>query len=378
MIYLDNAATTYPKPKIFYDSVEDAFKNYSFNSGRGAYTKAQEVSKVIEDTRKKIAKIAGSQNYNNVVFTPSATASLNQIITGFQYNRGINVYVTPFEHNSIIRPLNYMKEKYDFNIIEIPFNKDTWELEEEELIKLFENNTPTYVFMSHVSNVSGYILPVSTITNLAKKYDAVTIVDAAQSFSTVKLNINENKVDYLVFAGHKSLYGPFGIAGFIVNTNNKLDVNFSGGTGSDTMNYMMPEELPQRHEAGSPNSSAIYLLNKSLDFVMNNNVYEKKKELTDYLIEKLRDLINVELYLPEDINKCEGIVSFNVDGYLPDEVGKILNDEFDIAVRTGFHCAPRIHEFIGTKDKMGTVRVSLGFFNTKEEIDKLVEAIETL
>lgn len=271
-----------------------------------------------------------------------------------------------------------MKEKYDFNIIEIPFNKDTWELEEEELIKLFENNTPTYVFMSHVSNVSGYILPVSTITNLAKKYDAVTIVDAAQSFSTVKLNINENKVDYLVFAGHKSLYGPFGIAGFIVNTNNKLDVNFSGGTGSDTMNYMMPEELPQRHEAGSPNSSAIYLLNKSLDFVMNNNVYEKKKELTDYLIEKLRDLINVELYLPEDINKCEGIVSFNVDGYLPDEVGKILNDEFDIAVRTGFHCAPRIHEFIGTKDKMGTVRVSLGFFNTKEEIDKLVEAIETL
>ncbi|MEG2275933.1 MAG: aminotransferase class V-fold PLP-dependent enzyme [Clostridia bacterium] len=378
MIYLDNAATTFPKPKEVYKAADEAIRNYTFNSGRGSYKKAKEISEIIKETRSQIADLVDIENENKVIFTPSATYALNQIIFGLEYEKKDNIYITPFEHNSIIRPLKCMQEKYNLNIITIPFNKETWELETDNLKELFEKKKPKYIFMSTVSNVTGYIIPIEQILKLSSKFKSINILDASQSFGIVPINFKNLNIDALVFAGHKSLHGPFGIAGFIKNTDFKLASTISGGTGSDTLNQHMPDDMPTKYEAGSPNSTAIFILLNSIKWLKKVDVLKKKKELTKYLIEKLEQLINVTLYLPKNREKCEGIVSINIDGYTPDEVGTVLDNEFDIAVRTGYHCAPFVHDFIDSKDRAGTVRISLGYFTTKEEIDKLISAIESL
>ena len=256
----------------------------------------------------------------------------------------------------------------------MPFDKNTWEPDYKEIENLFALNKPKAIFLSHVSNVTGFILPYDKIFSLGKRFNSINVLDSAQSFGI--LNIETVNVDLIVFAGHKSLYASFGIAGFIFVKDINLSLIKSGGTGSDSLNPEMPKEIPTRFEAGSQNSVAIAGLNASIKWIQKNNIYEAEQDLTNYLIEKLKMIPNIVLYLPKERDTF-GIVSFNLNNYLADDIGLLLNEDYNICIRTGYHCAPLIHDFIGSREYSGTARISLGAFNTKKEIDSLYLALKT-
>ena len=370
MIYFDNAATTYPKPQCVYDALNEGSRKFMFNAGRGSYNAAKETFKMIDATREKVASIISTYK-DKVIFTSSATESLDNIIYGLQLKEGDNVYVSPFEHNAVIRPLKSL----NVNLIIIPFDKKTWQLNVEKLNDTMLLKKPKCVIISHISNTTGFELPYEEIFEKSKKFGSINVLDSAQGFGVYP--IDKKNIDYLVFAGHKSLYGIFGVAGFLKLGNDELKPYKIGGTGSDSLNPSMPNELPYRYEAGSMNSLAIYSIFSSIDFLKKSNFAEKKHDLSKYLIKSLRKLNNVIIYLPNNY-VSRGIISFNVEGYSSDEVGTILSEDYDICVRTGYHCCPYIHDFIDSKKYTGTVRVSLSGFNTKKEIDELIEAIKEL
>lgn len=375
MIYLDNAATTYPKPECVYKAIDNANRQMAFNAGRGSYKKAKDVANIVDETRELLADIIKTDK-DNVIFKTSSTSALNNILLGLEWNEGDNIYVSPFEHNSVIRPLEYIKRAYNANIIILPFDKTTWEISSEAW-DMFALKRPKCVICSSKSNVTGYKLPVNMIFKQSKKYNAINILDASQSFGVDRKILKEN-TDFIVFAGHKSLYASFGVAGFIKLSNVNLKITEFGGTGSDSLNHNMPDELPNKYEAGSKNIVAIIGLNESLKWLQKNDVEKKEEELTEYLYKELTQVSKIIIYTPVEYQKCVGILSINVDGYSPDDVASILDEEFDIAVRKGYHCAPFVHDFIDSKKFNGTVRISLNYFNSKEEIDELIAALKSL
>lgn len=366
MIYLDNAATTYPKPLEVKEALIKSLDEYSFNAGRGTYDSSQNTFNMIEQTREEIAKFVNVKN-NRVIFTSSATESLNMIINGLDINDTDNILVSPFEHNAILRPLHLTNCKLTIlrltNNLEIDFNF---------LIETINSKKFKAIFLSHVSNVLGNILCYEKVFKLCREKNIICILDAAQSFGTIE--INKEYVDFIVFAGHKCFYTPIGIAGYIYNSKVELKVAKAGGTGSDSLNLDMPNMLPYKYECGSLPSNLIYSLNKGIDFVNNNEIKKHKEELSYYLINKLKELSNVVVYLVD--NYTYGIVSFNVNGYTSSEVAEALANNFDIAVRSGYHCAPLIHDYIDSKKFYGTVRVSFSYFNTKDEIDYLIDCLK--
>ncbi|MBR6288528.1 MAG: aminotransferase class V-fold PLP-dependent enzyme [Acholeplasmatales bacterium] len=370
MIYLDNAATTYPKPQCVYEAVNEAMHNFSFNSGRGSYAEARNTFKMIDDTRSKLAGLVSSKK-DNVIFTSSATESLNNIIYGLDLKKGDTVFVSPFDHNAIVRTIYNTGAKIEI----IPFNPKTWELDVSKYNDMLVLKKPKAIVISHISNVTGYELPYTKIFEMGKMHNTINVLDSAQGFGIYK--VNPSNVDFVVFAGHKSLYAMFGIAGYINISEYPLNIVKVGGTGSDSLNVNMPSELPNRYEAGSLNSVGIYSICKSIEYLLQSDFEKKEKELTDYLLQKLSFLSNVRVYLPNNYISC-GIISINVDGYKSDEVGTILSEDYNICVRTGYHCAPFIHDFLGCKEYAGTVRISIGIFNTKDDIDELITALEAL
>ena len=373
MIYLDNSATTYPKPSSVYEALDFANRNLAFNAGRGSYDSSKEAAKIIDQCRASILSFV--KNKSDVAFLSSATESLNLIINGLNLEKGSIVYVSPFEHNAIIRPLKNLEQKYGIEIIQIPFDKISWKPNLSKLEEMFSIKHPSAVFLSHISNVTGLILDYEDVFKLSKEFNAINTLDCAQSFGVLKPNLDN--VDFCVFAGHKSLYASFGIAGIISNNFSLLSVTKSGGTGSDSLNHLMPLSGHERLESGSPNIVSIYGLLKSSEWLKNANILEKEKELTKYLIESLSQLNKVILYLPDNLDSILGIVSFNIDGYVSDDIANILEEEYQIAVRSGYHCSPLVHEFIDSIQYKGTVRVSLGAFNTKDDVDKLITALKT-
>lgn len=377
MIYLDNSATTYPKPECVYKKLDDMNRNHAFNAGRGSYKQSTEAMQIITNARKCIAEYAGTDD-SRVIFTSSATESLNMIINGLDIKENDNIYVSVFEHNAVIRPLVATKAKIHI----IPFDKKTWQLDIDKLCDMFAVNNPKAVFLSHVSNVTGFVLPYDIIFNQSKKYNSINVLDCAQSFGVIKPanfagNLENNILDYAVFAGHKSMYGPFGAAGFIKYGNDNLKISKFGGTGTDSLNPNMPSSLPGRYEAGSENVGAIAGMLEGFNWAISKDIFKHEYELTEYLIDQLKKLDNVKIYLPEGI-KPLGIVSISVDNYNSEDVASILSEDFDICVRAGYHCAPYIHDFIESKNSLGTVRISLSAFNTKQDIDFLIKAIKGL
>lgn len=375
MIYLDNAATTYPKPECVYKELDRANRSMAFNAGRGSYTEAKAVSAMIDETRQMLADLVHLQG-NCVSFESSATEALNLIINGLDLKEGDTVYVSPFEHNAIIRPLFNLKKEIGINIEILPFDKVSWEPDLKQIQNLFVLHKPKAVFLSHISNVTGYIMPYYQIFDLSKQYNAIDILDCSQSFGV--LNPDIRNVDFVVFDGHKSLYASFGVGGFLNTDNFLLKIVKSGGTGSDSLNHDMPETGSGRYEAGSINSVAIAGLHESLKWLQKNDVKSHEFYLTKYLISKLSTLSKVQAFLPDDTSKVLGVVSVAVEGYSSADVGAILNDEYDICVRTGYHCSPFVHEFISSLHYGGTVRIGIGAFTTKEEIDQLIDALASL
>lgn len=381
MIYFDNAATTFPKPECVYTAVDECQRCFGVNAGRGTYKTARQASEVIQSTRAALAELVNISNENNVILSPSATVAMNIVLNGLEYNENTTVYITPFEHNAVARSLKRLADIYGFSIEMIPFDGKTQELDTDAMRNKFIVKHPDIVIVNHISNVTGYILPVNEIFNASEEYGAVNILDASQSLGLVPIDILSQKTDFLVFAGHKNLYGSFGTGGFIYNSNVKLKTFLTGGTGSDSLNLDMPEQMPALYEPASHDIVAISALKASLSWINDigiNDIYTNKKELTDYAVQKLSELSSVTLYLPENRDNHIAIISLTHSDYRPEELADILDNDFDIAVRSGYHCAPYVHKLISTDNKGGTVRISIGYFNTKNDIESLVSALKEL
>jgi cysteine desulfurase family protein len=378
MVYLDNAATTFPKPEEVYQKMDWANRNMAVNAGRGSYHLAREASKIIDETRKMLVEVVQGVGVEKAILTPSATIALHIILNGIDFQKGDTVFLSPYEHNAVARTMERISIERGIKVVELPLVKETLEIDIEKTRYMFLKNRPKCVCCTHVSNVTGYILPVSEIFQLAKEYNSVTVLDASQSFGLVDIDVKSFNADFVVFAGHKTLYGPFGAAGFIENTVMPLNISIAGGTGSDSLNLSMPLDSPERYEAASKDIVAIAGLNEALKVLDVQGNYKKEKELTVYTVGELKNINGVKLYAPVNPERHIGVISFNVEGYKAEDIGLILDEDFDIAVRTGYHCAPYIHKYLNDLDYLGSVRIGVGKYNSKGDIDCLLKAINEI
>lgn len=371
--YFDNAATTFPKPEEVYRFMDFFYRNYGGNAGRGQYKLAAEASRLMAETRQLLQKVLRCDN-KDIIFCPSDTIGLNMVIRGSIGSQVQNVYISPFEHNSVTRILHHLEEQGKIHVHVLPIEED-YQYDFAKVRQQFAVCHPDMVIVSHVSNVCGLIAPVEEIFREAKVYQALTIVDMAQSAGLVPLDVNSDAIDYAVFAGHKTLYGPFGISGFAKKKGLSLQPLIYGGTGVDSANQDMPDILPQRYEAGSQNIQAAAGLHAALEWLLENQsaVQEKEKQNHQRLLSILSSHFNVQIIGPENREHCVGVVSCLFDGYSADNIGDVF-DELGVAVRTGLQCAPLAHRLLGTFPA-GTVRFSVGYFTSDEDFNVLEEAL---
>jgi len=382
--YFDNAATTFPKPEEVYCFMDAFYRECGVNVGRGQYRLASQAATLVAETRSLLLDLNHCPS-KCVVFTHSATEALNIILRGIGIGNGWNVYVSPFEHNAVMRVLHHIGKSIRINVRTLAFDKDTFTYNLNGISEQFAEYKPHLVVVSHASNVCGLIAPIQGIFKVSKKYGAVNVVDMAQTMGLIDTNLNGDTIDYAVFAGHKTLYGPLGIGGFICAPNARPDPLLYGGTGADSANPDLPEFLPERYEVGSPNIAAIAGLNAALKWIQKtgiDNIRNQENANRKRLLEILMQFENVRL-LPKDLhtsplneNSWTGIISCVFDGYSADDVGEILNKR-GVAVRTGLHCAPAAHRVLGTFPA-GTIRFSVGHFNAATDFTKLGEALNFL
>lgn len=378
MVYLDNAATTFPKPEIVYVAMDKANRELAVNAGRGSYALAREANKLIADTKLAIRKLIHVDMTAAVVFSPSITIALNQIIHGYPWRNNVTIYLSPYEHNAVARPLHFLTKKNRVNIKLIPIKEETLEVDLEKLKYEFSKDRPDAIFCTHVSNVTGYILPIKEIFEEGKKYNSFNVLDSAQSLGLLPIDARQLDVDIIAFAGHKTLYGPLGIGGFVNVSGIELDEFITGGTGSDSLNLNMSSGIETKYEAASSNIVAVAGLKAALENLNQEKVLIHERKLTDYLIEQLSTISEIHMFLPADLKEHIGIVSFIYEGLKSEDVGMILDEDFDIAIRTGYHCAPYIHKYLNDSKCLGTVRIGLGQFSNFEDVDALIRALKEL
>lgn len=375
MPYFDHAATSYPKPSCVYEFADQFYRQHGGNAKHGQSKIANEAGKIVEKTRIALKEFFSAPVGYEVIFTPSATLALNTILQGLPYREQQNVYITHFEHNAVIRTLHAMQEKINFQIKKIATQAELF-YDLSEIKKQFEQSPPRVVVCSHASNVCGLIAPAAEIFTLAKQYGAITVLDASQTAGALDIDLSQIPADFLVFNGHKSLYAPFGVAGFLTNGAYQIPPLIFGGTGFRSADLDMPEELPQKYEAGSLNLYAIAGLYQSLKWLKStgiSTIRDKEHQLTNMLKCCLMDIKKFAVFCPKN---AVGILSLTLPGYTPDEIGKVLSLH-DISVRTGLHCAPDAHRFLGTYPA-GTVRISMGYFNTEDDISQLAEILRMI
>ena len=375
MAYFDNAATTFPKPNIVYDFMCDFYKNSGANAGRGHYGMAQSAAALIKDTRERLQKLLHCPA-KQVVFTPTATIALNIIIQGLIKKGLRSVYISPFEHNAVTRTLHYFEEKGDIVVNKLYVNRDLgYDL--ERIRFQFDDIKPDLVIISHASNVIGLVAPIEEIFAIAKEYKAYTVADMSQSAGLVDTNVGLNCFDFAVFAGHKTIYGPTGISGFVMNPAVVLEPVLFGGTGLESANQNMPMSLPERYEMGTSNIAGMAGLNAALKWLEKQgigNIWALEMQHRKRLLEIINRYDFLKIVGNNDEQKFVGIVSCVMEGISSDSAGAIF-DRFGISVRTGLHCAPLAHQFLGTYPA-GTIRFSVGYFTNDEDFEALEEALD--
>lgn len=375
MAYFDNAATTFPKPECVYQFMDEFYRLNGGNAGRGQYALAMSAGALIADTRSRIQEVLHCPA-KQVVFEPSATIALNVIIQGIIQSGAKNIYISPFEHNSVTRTLHSYEKNGDVNVFKLSVSKDLM-FDLEKIRYQFDDVKPDFVIVSHASNTIGLIAPVEDIFILAKKYDAVTLVDMAQTAGLVDCNIGLTVFDFAVFAGHKTLLGPTGISGFVMNPTINLPAVLFGGTGYESANQDMPDSLPEKFEMGTLNIVGIAGINASLKWIQEQTVgklFEEEKEKRDRLISLLSEYDYIHLVGVYPDRKYVGIVSCVIDGISSDSAGNIFNEQ-GIAVRTGLHCAPSAHQFLDTYPA-GTIRFSVNCFTSDADFEDLRSALD--
>ena len=375
MAYFDNAATTCPKPECVYTFMDQFYRQNGGNAGRGHYSIAQSAGELILDTRKKLQELLHCPA-KQVVFTPTATIALNIIIQGIIASGVKNVYISPFEHNAVTRTLHHYEQIERISVTQLSVTKDL-KYDLEKIRYQFDAVKPDLVIVSHASNTIGLVAPIEDIFSLAKKYDAYTLVDMAQSAGLIDCNIGLNCIDFAVFAGHKTLYGPTGISGFVMEPSIKLPAVLFGGTGYESANQDMPESMPEKYEMGTLNVVGIAGLNASLKWIQEKTIETlalKEKENRGKLLEILSNYDFIRIVGNYESNEYVGIVSCLIEGISSDSAGNIF-DRQGISVRTGLHCAPLAHRFMGTYPA-GTIRFSVNYFTSEEDFEQPIEALD--
>ncbi|MDB2108233.1 MULTISPECIES: aminotransferase class V-fold PLP-dependent enzyme [Clostridium] len=377
-VYLDNASTSFPKPKIMADAMYDYIINVGGNSGRGNYSNSYESNKLVLLTREKIADFFNYNKSENVIFTNNITSSLNILIKGI-LKQNDHVISTTLEHNSVLRPLFECSNLLNINIDLVNSSKDGF-INPIDIKDKINKNTKL-VIVSHASNVIGSIQNIEEIGAICKENNIFFIVDTAQTAGMIKVDMHQCNANAIAFTGHKSLLGPQGIGGFIIDDllNDACTSIFSGGTGSLSHSLTQPNFLPDKFECGTLNSPGIVGLSNSIDFINKEGletIYSKNFYLRSKLYEGMLNIDGIKLYGNTDFSKYTTCISFNYKSFDPAEVSYFLECN-GIKTRSGLHCAPLAHKSIGSYPG-GTIRFSLGYFNTEEEIDYTLSILNNI
>ncbi len=376
MIYLDNSATTFPKPEEVYTFMDSFYRKHGVNPGRSGFDAAIETEEVVFNTRKMLADLFnGDGDVNRLTFSYNASDSLNMIIQGLS-RKGDHVITTMLEHNSVLRPLYHLSSEGFIEVDHIPFDRAGY-IDPDDIRKAIRKNT-RMVVVNHCSNVIGTIQPVAEIGRICKEHGIYLVVDGSQSAGAVPVDMRQMGIDVFVFTGHKCLMGPTGIGGSYVMEDVPVRYTRFGGTGVRSAQQTHLEEFPYRLECGTLNLVGVAGLNAGVRWITEQgitNLHRMEMDLWERLRAGLCAIEGVVVYCCESRENHNPVISFNVAGMDSGDVGTILDVDYNIACRTGLQCAPKVHEGIGTDKIHGTVRFSIGPFNTTEHIETAIEAV---
>lgn len=381
LIYLDNAATSWPKPESVYEFMLDFYKRCGVNPGRSGFDQAIEAGNLLEDLRARLTRFFGGDGGTpeRLCFGYNATDALNLIIQG-ALQRGDHVVTTNLEHNSVIRPVHHIVRDHGVEATFVPFNGRGF-VEPDDIKKAIKPNT-RLVVVNHGSNVLGTVQPVKEIGEVCREKGVLFAIDASQTAGAVPINMSEMNIDLLAFTGHKSLMGSTGIGGLCVRKHVELRHTRSGGTGVRSAHPYHLDEYPYRMEYGTPNMVGIASLWAAQDWIQAQGGVEKiharEMKLARRLMEGIRNVEGVVLYCCDDLENHLSTLTMNVEGIEAGNVGIMLDVDFNVATRTGLHCAPLVHTQIGTLDIHGGVRFSIGPFTTDEHMGVAIDAVSEI
>lgn len=375
--YLDNAASSWPKPPGVKEAMAEVIDDFAANPGRGGHTLAIKASKVLFRTRMQLSRLFGIKNPNDLFFYLNATQALNQAIKGF-LQEGDHVITSSIEHNSVRRPLEYLHRTKHIDITYVTPREDQLFYAEDFQQAMTERTK--LVVVSHASNLTGVILPIQEIGLVTQERKITFLVDASQSAGVLPIDVEKMGIDMLAFPGHKGLYGPQGTGGLYVRSQIDLEPLIHGGTGSQSEAIDQPTTRPDRYESGTANTVGLAGLWAGVSFVLEKGVEEIHRHewgLARRTIEQLQQIPGVSVYGPAAQIERVGVVAFNIQGADASEVSFILDQQYQIATRAGYHCSPLGHHTAGT-ESTGAVRASLGIFNTEEDVEYLLQAVKEI
>lgn len=375
LIYLDNAATSYPKPDEVYTFMDAFYRRFGVNPGRSGYDLCMETGALVDTTRKMLADFFNGSDSNRLCFSYNSTDALNLIIFGM-LKQGDHAITTTLEHNSVLRPLYHQSQLNGVQVDYIPFDANGF-VDPDDFRKKIKANT-RLVIVNHGSNVIGTLQPVEAIGRICREYGVPFAVDASQSAGKVPINIEQQHIDIVAFTGHKSLLGPTGIGGLYVREGIDIRHTRAGGTGVRSAHRMHLDEYPYRLEYGTGNVMGIAGLHAGLKWIKDrgiDDIYDHEMKLNRLLRDGLEELDGVALHCQDNLADHISVISFNIDKMESLDVGTLLDGEYNIACRTGLQCAPLVHEQLGTAQIGGSVRMSIGPFNTENDIKAAIDAV---
>ncbi len=375
-VYLDNAATTYPKPESVLVAMDRFSREVGGNPGRSGHHRSLAAGRAVLRARDALAVLLGASDPSRVIFTKNATEALNLAIKG-RLGTGGHAVVSCLEHNSVWRPLEGLAS-HGVSYSIVPCAGDGC-VDAAAAREAITPDTRMLIFM-HASNVLGTLLPVADLAAVAHERGIPLLVDAAQTAGCYPIDVEEMGIDLLAFTGHKELFGPQGTGGLYIAPGLELAPLLEGGTGSNSRDPHQPEFLPDRFEAGTPNGVGLAGLHAGVEFILAegmDRIRAHARELTGRLMEGLRSLPHVTLYGTADAAGRVGIVSFNVEGFDSSEVASLLDERYNICVRSGLHCAPLAHRALGTLER-GTIRASVSYLTTADDVDYLLASLRNL
>ena len=374
IIYLDNAATTFPKPREVLEEMVDVYANLGVSPGRGSYDLSMEAEERVMDIRREVCQFFGGSDPERVIFSYNATDALNTLIQGL-IRPNSRVVSSRLEHNSVLRPLHYFSHQGIIRLDLIPFGAEGF-VDPVAVAEAIRTDT-SFVILTHASNVLGTVQPVERIGAICRERGVPFVLDVTQTAGRLPIRMEEWGVSAIAFTGHKSLLGPTGIGGLVLSPGLDVEATRFGGTGRDSLSLDHTRVYPQRLEPGTINVAGIFGLSAGLRYISRHGmekIYAKELGLAKRLRYGLNSIRRVRVYPANVLGPCVPIMLCNVDGMDPEDLSTILDGDFGIAARAGLHCAPLVHEDLGTSPK-GGVRFSLGPFNTDEDIDKVLEAM---